>query len=72
MHDPQVVAVGDTVITVVTQQQVDELLELLDQFLATTASRNLVSADEVQDLALDMRNIVTRAQEGVQEDEVVV
>lgn len=73
MSEHQAVAVDDTVTAVVTQSQVDELLELLDQFLATTASRNLVPAGEVQDLALDMRNVMTKIpQESVQESEAVV
>lgn len=73
MSEHQAVAVDDTVTAVVTQSQVDELLELLDQFLATTASRNLVPAGEVQDLALDMRNVMTKIpQESVQEPEAVV
>lgn len=42
----------------VTDSQRDELVRLLDEFLATATHRNLVPVGEVEDLALDLRNVL--------------
>lgn len=38
----------------------DEAIALLDTWLATVSSRNMFTADEVQDLLLDFRVALTR------------
>ncbi|MFZ9156530.1 MAG: hypothetical protein EBX99_04510 [Acidimicrobiia bacterium] len=51
-------------IKVVSAEVIDRALSTIDSALAQMVKRELVSADEVSDLLLDVRNLLTTAVRG--------
>lgn len=51
-------------IKVVSAEVIDRALSTIDSALAQMVKRELVSADEVSDLLLDVRNLLTSAVRG--------
>jgi hypothetical protein len=51
-------------IKVVSAEVIDRVLSTIDSALAQMVKRELVSADEVSDLLLDVRNLLTTAVRG--------